>query len=56
MRLIPHKVPGEIRLVPHLPKNTSGKTDKAVLDEWLAEEIADGVAQRADGRVAGLNS
>lgn len=36
MRLTPHKVPSEIRLVARLPQGAAGKTDKAALREWLA--------------------
>ena len=38
MRLAPHKVPREIRLVPRLPQGAAGKTDKAALAALLAGE------------------
>jgi long-chain acyl-CoA synthetase len=37
-RLSPHKVPREIRVLPQLPKNTSGKIDKAALATMLAQD------------------
>jgi acyl-coenzyme A synthetase/AMP-(fatty) acid ligase len=40
MRLIPYKVPREIRPVPQLPKNAAHKTDEKVLAKWAAKTAA----------------